>query len=106
MKTPKQTTSNQEQDGLTLLSCKKLTLRDLMKKSAIALFTLFSCGSPIESVPPFIEVVLNDPDGFTSPAVDSLQVTTSSILNGNPITDTFDVPLGGNTLPTDFVIRF
>jgi cysteine-rich repeat protein len=67
---------------------------------------LFSCGAPPGDFPPFIRVEVVDPVGFIAPLGDTWEVTSSAVLNGNPISNTNEVLDPANPLPSDLTISF
>jgi hypothetical protein len=65
-----------------------------------------ACGGPETPTQPFIEMTLLSPEGFIAPKMDRLEVTTSAIINGSPISNTNEADLKKDVLPTDFVVLF
>jgi cysteine-rich repeat protein len=79
----------------------------MLKKSLLALVVLGSCEKPpTGDFSPFIHVTVVDPVGFVAPLGENWEVTTASILNGNPISNTNEILDPANPLPSDFTISF
>ena len=77
-----------------------------MRRALCFSFLFFACNPPIEPTPPFIRVLMTEPAGFTAPEADRLEFVTTSVVNGNLLTRSFEADITGNPLPTDFVILF
>src|SRR5689334_20137116 len=73
---------------------------------ALGLFALMACGGPIEQPQPFIKVTVTSPPGVTAPLADTFEVTTSAIVQGNPISKTLEVSTDNQALPLSFIILF
>ena len=71
----------------------------------ISIFVALACG-PNTPTQPFIKVTLLSPEGFPAPKIDQVQVTTSAVINGAPISNTNEAELIKDVLPTDFVVLF
>jgi hypothetical protein len=77
-----------------------------MKKSLWLCLLGAACGGPETPTQPFIEMTLLSPEDFTAPKIDRLEVTTSAIIKGSPISNTNEADLKKDVLPTDFVVLF
>jgi cysteine-rich repeat protein len=82
-----------------------------MSLHKLLLLSLFgSCGlfepAPSGEFPPFIEITVVDPEGFVAPLGETWELTTSAVLNGNPVSNTNDIPDPQNPLPSDLTVSF
>jgi cysteine-rich repeat protein len=70
------------------------------------LFLCVGCGEPATPTEPFIKVTLTNPDGFTAPEVDTLEIFSAGLVDGQQLSSTSTADVAGIPLPAAFVILF
>jgi cysteine-rich repeat protein len=72
----------------------------------LCLLLCWGCGEAASPTQPFIKVTLANPDGFTAPEVDTLEIFSTGLVDGQQLSSTSTAEVAGIPLPASFVILF